>query len=64
MPNLNGTKFTVEVPSTQGKPHLKFKENPLTILEIQAIKFSKKLSSFFIHLTKIAVTCKCILQSG
>ena len=47
MPNINSTKFTVEVPSTQGKPHLKFKDNPLTILEIQAIKFSKKYSSFF-----------------
>ena len=28
MSDLNGTKFTLEVPSTQAKLHFKFTENP------------------------------------
>ena len=38
MSDLNNTKFTMEVSSTQGRPHSKFEENSF---EIQAIKLSK-----------------------
>ena len=47
MSDLNGTKFTMEVPSTQGRPHSKF---PSVIPEIRAIKLSKKIFIFFFFL--------------
>ena len=52
--NPNGTNFTVEVPSTHGKPHSKFKKKkiPSTIPKIRAIKLSNKSSCFFFTLSK------------
>ena len=48
----SGTKFTVEVPSTQETDISNLKKIPLIIPEIQAIKLSKKIYSFlffFLH---------------
>ena len=56
MPDPNGTKFTVEVPSTQGRPHSKFEER---FLQIQAIKLSKILCFFllFAHCKNLTHAC-------
>ena len=66
MSNLNGTKFTMEVPSTWERPQSKFKENSFNHSWDASNQTLKKISSFFLfllpiaHLTKIAVTHKHI----
>ena len=42
----NGTKFIVEVPSTQGKPHSKFKENLFHHSWDMSNQAFEKISSF------------------
>ena len=61
--DLNSTKFTTEVPSTQGWPYFKFKEN---FFHHSRGNFWKNFLVFscFCTLCKIAITHICMLQSG
>ena len=53
MSDSNGTKFTMEVPSTQGRPHSKVEENSFRDSNNQTLKkFSIFYSSSFAHLAK------------
>ena len=61
---MNDTKFAVEDPAYQGSPHTKFEKIASANHEIQASKLSCfLLHCLFAHLTKIALTCKHLLQS-
>ena len=67
MPNPNGNKFTVEVLSIQGRPHIKF-EDPFSHFLNSSNQSFEKISSFlllilllFAHFAEIAITHVCVL---
>jgi len=49
-PDPNGTKFTVEMPSTQGRTHSKFEEDSFSCSWDTSYQTFKKYSSFFLLL--------------
>jgi len=72
MTDPNGTKFTVEVPYTRGRPHFKFKEDSFSHSRDTSNQTFKNFFVFalaliiilFAHFAKITITRVCMLQSG
>ena len=60
MSDPNGTKFTMEVPFSQEKPHFKFN---LNILEIKAMKFSINLFVFILSYSSFCTLYKILNSS-
>ena len=68
MPCPNSSKFTVELVSTQGRPHSKFeyKDSSNCSRDMSQKIFVKNLLFLchFAHFAKTVITCICVLESG
>ena len=67
IPNPNGTKFTVEVPSNQGRPYSKLEEDSFSHSQDtsnQTLFLHLFLLILFPRFARITITHVCVLQSG